>query len=163
MLVGLLLGFVSHALDAHPSSYSGSAWKAFSRNKTVVLRSRPSYCYHAVPTLSGQVGNPASIERDRPALDCGGTELRTFLLGQGESICYRRGGDRGTISTGDRQGGGSPLVLSRVHWVRPELVAEVKFLAWTEDDLLRQVVNEGLREDKPAGDVRREVPGSKPI
>jgi hypothetical protein len=60
-----------------------------------------------VPTLSGQVGNPASIERDRPGLDCGGTELRTFLLGQRESICYRRGGDRGTISTGDRQGGGS--------------------------------------------------------
>ena len=27
---------------------------------------------------------------------------------------------------------GSPLVLSRVHWVRPELVAEVKFLTWTE-------------------------------
>jgi ATP-dependent DNA ligase len=44
----------------------------------------------------------------------------------------------------------SPLVLSRVHWVRPELVAEVKFLAWTEDNLLRQVVYEGLREDKPA-------------
>jgi ATP-dependent DNA ligase len=34
---------------------------------------------------------------------------------------------------------GSPLILSRVHWVRPELVAEVKFLAWTEDNLLRQV------------------------
>jgi len=53
---------------------------------------------------------------------------------------------------------GSPLVLSRVHWVRPELVAEVKFLAWTEDNLLRQVVYEGLREDKPARDLRREVP-----
>jgi len=26
---------------------------------------------------------------------------------------------------------GSPLVLSRVHWVRPELVAEVKYLTWT--------------------------------
>jgi hypothetical protein len=26
---------------------------------------------------------------------------------------------------------------SRVHWVRPELVAEVKFLTWTEDNLLR--------------------------
>jgi bifunctional non-homologous end joining protein LigD len=48
---------------------------------------------------------------------------------------------------------GSPLVLSRVHWVRPELVAEVKFLTWTEDNLLRQVVYEGLREDKPAADV----------
>jgi bifunctional non-homologous end joining protein LigD len=53
---------------------------------------------------------------------------------------------------------GSPLVLSRVHWVRPELVAEVKFLTWTEDNLLRQVVYEGLREDKPAAEVRREVP-----
>jgi hypothetical protein len=53
---------------------------------------------------------------------------------------------------------GSPLVLSRVHWVRPELVAEVKFLTWTEDNLLWQVVYEGLREDKPAREVRREVP-----
>ena len=53
---------------------------------------------------------------------------------------------------------GSTLVLSRVHWVRRELVAEVKFLVWTEDNLLRQVVYEGLREDKPARDVRREVP-----
>jgi ATP-dependent DNA ligase len=37
---------------------------------------------------------------------------------------------------------GSPLVLSRVHWVRPERVAEVKFLTWTDDNLLRQVVYE---------------------
>jgi len=28
---------------------------------------------------------------------------------------------------------GSPLVLNRVHWVRPELIAEVKFLTWTEE------------------------------
>ena len=57
---------------------------------------------------------------------------------------------------------GSPLTLSRVHWVRPELVAEVKYLTWTEDNLLRQVVYEGLREDKPAADVRRAVPYPKP-
>jgi bifunctional non-homologous end joining protein LigD len=56
---------------------------------------------------------------------------------------------------------GSPLVLSRVHWVRPELVAEVKFLTWTDDNLLRQVVYEGLREDKPAREVQREVPYPK--
>jgi bifunctional non-homologous end joining protein LigD len=49
---------------------------------------------------------------------------------------------------------GSPLVLSRVHWVRPELVAQVKYLTWTEDNLLRQVVYEGL-EDNPATGVRR--------
>ena len=57
---------------------------------------------------------------------------------------------------------GSPLVLSRVHWVRPELVAEVKFLTWTDDNLLRQVVYEGLREDKQARDVQRAVPHPKP-
>jgi bifunctional non-homologous end joining protein LigD len=56
---------------------------------------------------------------------------------------------------------GSPLVLSRVHWVRPELVAEVKFLTWTADNLLRQVVYESLREDKPARDVRREMSGGR--
>jgi ATP-dependent DNA ligase len=56
---------------------------------------------------------------------------------------------------------GSPLVLSRVHWVRPDLVAEVKYLTWTEDNLLRQVVYEGLREDKPAAEVRRAVPNPK--
>jgi bifunctional non-homologous end joining protein LigD len=46
--------------------------------------------------------------------------------------------------------------------VRPELVAEVKYLTWTEDNLLRQVVYEGLREDKPPKDVRRPVPHSQP-
>jgi len=56
---------------------------------------------------------------------------------------------------------GSPLVLSRVHWVRPELVADVKYLAWTDDGLLRQVIYQGLREDKPAVEVRRPVPYAK--
>jgi ATP-dependent DNA ligase len=47
------------------------------------------------------------------------------------------------------------LVLSRVHWARPELVTAVKFFTWTDDNLLRQVVYEGLREDKPAAAIRR--------
>jgi bifunctional non-homologous end joining protein LigD len=50
---------------------------------------------------------------------------------------------------------GSPLELSRVHWVRPEKVCVVDFLSWTDDGLLRQVTFQGLREDKPARDVRR--------
>ena len=40
----------------------------------------------------------------------------------------------------------------------PEVVAEVTYLTWTEDNLLRQVVYEGLREDKPAAEVRRPAP-----
>jgi len=60
---------------------------------------------------------------------------------------------------------GSPLVLSRVHWVRPEVVVEVKYLTWTDDSLLRQVVYEGLREDKNPTEVRRPVPNqpSRPV
>ena len=53
---------------------------------------------------------------------------------------------------------GSPLVLSRVHWVGPELVAEVTYLEWTDDGLRRQVVYQGLREDKLARLVRRDRP-----
>ena len=52
---------------------------------------------------------------------------------------------------------GSPLILSRVHWVEPKLVAEITYLTWTADNLLRQTVYVGLREDKPPTDLRREA------
>ena len=32
---------------------------------------------------------------------------------------------------------GGPLALSKVHWVRPELVAEITYLSWSDDGLLR--------------------------
>jgi ATP-dependent DNA ligase len=50
---------------------------------------------------------------------------------------------------------------SAAHWVGPELVAEVRYLSWTDDNLLRQVVFEGLREDKPAPEIRSPVPYPK--
>jgi DNA ligase D-like protein (predicted ligase) len=52
---------------------------------------------------------------------------------------------------------GGPLALSKVHWVRPELVAEITYLDWTDEPLLRHTVFVGLREDKAAREVRREV------
>jgi DNA ligase D-like protein (predicted ligase) len=56
---------------------------------------------------------------------------------------------------------GSPLVLSRVHWVEPQLVAEITYLTWTADGLLRHTVFVGLRSDKPSTEVRRETPPKK--
>ena len=53
---------------------------------------------------------------------------------------------------------GSRAALSRVHWVRPEMVVEVSFLGWTDDNLLRHVVFEGVRRDKPGSEVRRPAP-----
>jgi bifunctional non-homologous end joining protein LigD len=54
---------------------------------------------------------------------------------------------------------GSPLVLSRVHWVRPEMVVEVSYVEWTPD-LLRHVVYLGERQDKLASEVSRSPPHS---
>ena len=53
---------------------------------------------------------------------------------------------------------GSPLNLSRVHWVEPQLVAEITYLTWTADGLLRLTVFIGLQSNKPATEVRREAP-----
>ena len=44
------------------------------------------------------------------------------------------------------------------HWVKPELVAEVSFSEWTATDSVRHPVFQGLREDKPAKSVVRELP-----
>jgi bifunctional non-homologous end joining protein LigD len=41
-------------------------------------------------------------------------------------------------------------------WVRPELVAQVRFTEWTDDAKLRHPVYLGLRDDKPASAVIRE-------
>jgi bifunctional non-homologous end joining protein LigD len=47
---------------------------------------------------------------------------------------------------------------SDVVWVEPKLVAEVEFAEWTSEGRLRAPVYMGVREDKPAEDVRRESP-----
>jgi bifunctional non-homologous end joining protein LigD len=49
-----------------------------------------------------------------------------------------------------------------VQWVEPKLVAEVAFTEWTADGHLRHPSFQGLREDKPARQVRRERPAPPP-
>ena len=50
----------------------------------------------------------------------------------------------------------TPAIMKRCHWVKPVLVAQVKFTEWTLDNQLRQPVFLGLRTDKDAKDVVRE-------
>ena len=46
----------------------------------------------------------------------------------------------------------------QLHWVTPELVAEIAFTEWTRRGRLRHPRFVGLRDDKPARDVVREEP-----
>jgi bifunctional non-homologous end joining protein LigD len=48
------------------------------------------------------------------------------------------------------------------HWVRPQLVAEVGFADWTPDGQIRHATFHGLREDKPAASITREVATAPP-
>ena len=47
-------------------------------------------------------------------------------------------------------------------FVRPELVCEVEYLKWTDDNKLRASSFKGLRPDKPPTDARREHPVDTP-
>jgi bifunctional non-homologous end joining protein LigD len=53
-----------------------------------------------------------------------------------------------------------PAGVKGAHWVRPELVAEVKFSEWTPDGKLRHPSFQGLREDKKAAEIVREEPAA---
>jgi bifunctional non-homologous end joining protein LigD len=52
----------------------------------------------------------------------------------------------------------APRTNEKAHWVRPDVVVEVKFNEWTSDGKLRQPVFVGVRDDKDARDVVRERP-----
>lgn len=52
---------------------------------------------------------------------------------------------------------GKPPMRKGVHWVKPEIVAQVGFAEWTRDGRLRHPRFLGVREDKPAREVVRET------
>jgi bifunctional non-homologous end joining protein LigD len=105
-----------------------------------------------------------------------GRGLRSLLVGYHEGAALKYAGRVGTgfsTKAGDdlkrkldalkakkspfdaRVPGGKGLV-----WVEPELVAEVEFLSWTADRIIRHASFQGLREDKPADEVVQEEPAA---
>ena len=55
-----------------------------------------------------------------------------------------------------------PDIRRKARFVKPELTIEVAFAGWTDEGYVRHAAFKGVRGDKPAAEVKREMPADPP-
>ncbi len=108
---------------------------------------------HFGALLLGVYGDRRQTSRSRPLLYAGHVGT-----GFDERELSRVMTSLKTLATGTCPFAVVPATNEPAHWVKPRLVAQVRFAEWTADGVLRHPVYLGLRDDKAASRVHREEP-----
>jgi bifunctional non-homologous end joining protein LigD len=88
-----------------------------------------------------------------------GTGFNTKLLKALYDVFQKIRTDTTPFSNLPERGGViGPSQMRFCKWVQPEIVCQVRFTEWTRDNHLRQPVFLGVREDKEAREVVKEIP-----